>query len=58
MPFASTRSAGSQSKPVGRWIHTFSWCPVSVAVRSEAEMNPGGGGGGGGEAVTVGRVAH
>ncbi len=19
-------------KSVGRWIHTFSWCPVSVAV--------------------------
>ena len=30
-------------KSVGRWIHTFSWCPVSVAVafcRSEAEINP------------------
>jgi len=30
-------------KSVGRWIHTFSWCPVLVAVafcRSKAEMNP------------------
>jgi len=26
---------------VGRWIHTFSRCPVSVAACSEAEMNPG-----------------
>ena len=39
LPSARTRSAGLVW-PVGRWIHTFSWCPVSVAACSEAEMNP------------------
>ena len=27
-------------QPVGRWTHTFSRCPVSVAVRSEAKLSP------------------
>ena len=42
---ASTQHAGLlDGKPVGQWIHTFSWCPVSVTAalqrRSETKMNP------------------
>jgi len=39
LPFASTRGAGC-SQPVGRWTHTFTRCPVSVAARSEAKLSP------------------
>ena len=28
-------------RPAGRWIHTFSRCPVSLAACGEAEMNSG-----------------
>ena len=38
MPSASTRSAASHDA-VGRWTHTFSRCPVSVAVRSEVKLS-------------------
>src|SRR6266516_3539813 len=41
MPAASTQRAGLlDGRPVGRWTHTFSRCPVSVAVRSEAKLSP------------------
>jgi hypothetical protein len=26
-------------RPVGRWTHTFSRCPVSVAIRSETKLS-------------------
>ena len=40
MPSASTQSIASQNA-MGRWTHTFTRCPVSVAAcHSEAERSP------------------